>query len=131
MITLELVAILVYLGLSEMTLDHDERSELNNRWFDSFGWCFFSLSIVLFLSVYFLLNRLGKKRDQVNSTLAEKDLFNREIRALIAILVIFSTTYMLRGIYDLKMHPDSSLFVDLLIGFGIGILCDFAPVMFL
>ena len=102
MITLELVSILVYLGLSDMTLDHDERSELNNRWFDSFGWCFFSLSLVLFLSVYFLLNRLGKKRDQVNSTLAEKDLFNREIRALIAILVIFSTTYMLRGIYDLK-----------------------------
>ena len=61
-ISLELVAICVYFGIETARLNKEERLSLNARWVDSFGWSFFSLSLVLFLCVFFLLNRICKKQ---------------------------------------------------------------------
>ena len=57
--------------------------------------------------------------------------FKREIRALLAILIIFCSTYLLRGIWDLKTNPASEAFTMMMESFSIAILCDFIPVMFL
>ena len=95
------------------------------------GYSFFLLSIILFLCVFFLLNRLCEKRRQVNCTQADKEVFNREIRALVTILIIFSSTYMLRSFWDFFSSTTPSPFVGTLVGFGVGLICDFAPIMFI
>ena len=58
-------------------------------------------------------------------------MFKREICALIITLVIFSLTYMLRGIYNLKAYKSLVAFQGIMVGLAIWILCDFVPVMFL
>ena len=63
LITVELVAFMVYLSVKSVELDTDERNKLANLWVDTFGWCFFTLSFALFASVYYLINRLRKMRD--------------------------------------------------------------------
>ena len=63
--------------------------------------------------------------------MADKNEFKREIRALIVTLVLFSLTYMLRGIWDLKIFSFSDAFGRLMIEITIVILCDVVPVMFL
>ena len=67
----------------------------------------------------------------MSTTLASNGVFNREICALLATLVIFSLTYMMRGVWNLKHEPNTSEFVGILEGISIGLLCDFAPLMFL
>ena len=130
-IILELGSIIAYLGVETAVLNREERIGILSTWPTAVGWCFFSLSFLLFLSVYFLINRLNKKRDQVASTQADKDFFNRKIRTLIAILVMFSSTYLMRGVWDLISNPASSVFVQDIVTFAIFILCDFVPVMFM
>ena len=58
-------------------------------------------------------------------------MFKKEICALIVTLVIFSLTYMLRGIYNLEAKENSSEFKGIMVGLTIWVLCDFVPVMFL
>lgn len=101
-VPLELVTILVYLSMEAVRLESKERVTLLRKWVPVLSWLFFSLSLVLCLCVYFLLNRLFKKRDQVKANKDDKSVFNREIRALLVILVIFSSTYIMRGIWDLE-----------------------------
>ena len=67
-VILELGSIIAYLGVETAVLNREERIGILSTWPTAVGWCFFSLSFVLFLSVYFLINRLNKKRDQVAST---------------------------------------------------------------
>ena len=50
---------------------------------------------------------------------------------MLAILIIFSSTYLLRGVWDLFEVPDGSTFKGILEGLSIGLLCDFAPIMLL
>ena len=102
-----------------------------SNWANVIGWCFFSLSFFLFLSVYFLIRRLRKKRDQISTSQNDEESFNREIRALIAILIIFSSTYMLRGAHDQMVIVDAGEFVATLEGLVIILICDFAPLMVL
>ena len=61
-ISLELVAILVYLSIKTAILSMDERLSLIGRWEDFIGWSFVSLSLVLFLCIFFLLSRIYKKQ---------------------------------------------------------------------
>lgn len=131
LVTLELLTVFVYLIIETVELSYYERAELIARWLPWFGWCFFSLSFALFLSVYFLIDRLCRKRDQVTNNEADRDFFNGKIRTLLAILIIFSSTYMLRGVWDLKEHPNSGTFVKIIEMLSIGILCDFVPIMFI
>ena len=63
--------------------------------------------------------------------MVDRGQFKREIRALLAILIIFSSTYLLRGIWDLKVDIDSGAFDMMIESFSIWLLCDFVPVMFL
>ena len=58
----ELGTILTYFSIETAKLNIDERSTLIARWADYVGWSCFSLSLVLFLCVFFLLNRLFKKQ---------------------------------------------------------------------
>ena len=103
-ITLELMAFIAFFSLKERELRPKQRKEqIINRWIKPLGWCFFSLSILLCLCVYFLLNRLFKKRDQVAGKQVDKKVFNREICALMVILIIFSSTYILRGFEDVYL----------------------------
>ena len=93
------------------------------------GWCYFSLSLVLFLCAYFLLNRFGKQRDQVASTQFDKDFFNGEIRALLTILIIFSSSYMLRGFLDILGDRSDVFFVTIMEFLTVGFIGDFATIM--
>ena len=102
-----------------------------HHWLPALGWCFFSLSFVLFLSVYFLINRLCKKRDQVATTQADKDFFNGKVRTLLAILVMFSSTYLMRGTWDIISDTKSGSFVNYVVTITIFILCDFVPIIFM
>ena len=85
------------------------------RWNDINGWCFFSLSLVLFLCVTFLINRLKKRREQATVEQVDKEVFNREVGTLLAILIIFSSTYMLRGGQDFALTYNMDTFVSLLV----------------
>ena len=98
------MAFIAFFSLKERELRPKQRKEqIINRWNKPLGWCFFSLSILLCLCVYFLLNRLFKKRDQVAGKQLDKKVFNREICALMVILIIFSSTYILRGFEDIYL----------------------------
>ena len=130
-ITLEFLATLVYLSIESVNLNHNGREHLLASWQPIFAYSFFSLALILFLSVYFLLNRLCMKRDQVTTTRAAKDVFNKDIRGLIIVLVVFSLTYVLRGLWDYNREPNPTKFFGLMDSLAIGILSDFAPVMFL
>ena len=59
-ITLEVVSIFIFFCIETATLNYDGRTRLLEKWSNPFGWCFLSLSLVLFLSVYFLISRLRK-----------------------------------------------------------------------
>ena len=65
------------------------------------------------------------------NTVIDQNIFNKEIRTLLAILVIFSSTYMARGFWDIlaseEFDESSGMRGQLLIG----ICCDFAPVVLL
>ena len=70
------------------------------------GGAFFVIAFVLCLSVTFLINRLIKKRNQGTISQFDREFFDKEIHTLVIILVIFSSTYILRGIWDIKMDPN-------------------------
>ena len=74
---------------------------------------------------------MKRKRDQVAHTETDKCVFDKEIRTLLAILVIFSSTYMLRGIWDLMLEVNFSHFNGMLSQLLVGLGCDFAPVFLL
>ena len=63
--------------------------------------------------------------------MADKNEFKREVRALIVTLVLFSLTYMLRGIRELENIQHSGTFKHITIDIIISFLSDFVPVMFL
>ena len=64
-ITLELVSIIACFGFKMAELNFDERDVFMSKFSRSFTWDFFSLSLVLFLCVFFLIHRLKKKKDQL------------------------------------------------------------------
>ena len=130
LIPIELSAFIVFLSIK--TTESDDSLDSLMLWIAKFfGWSFISLSFQLFLTVYFLLSRLCKKRDQITNSQTAADVFNREIRILLMILVIFSVTYITRGVWDLLRDPNPNSFVGLMDSLAIGIINDFAPVMFL
>ena len=92
---------------------------------------FFVIAFVLCLSVIFLINRLIKKRNQGTISQFDREFFDREIRTLVIILVIFSSTYILRGIWDIKMDPNLQKFNGIICQLLVGIICDFGPLMML
>ena len=101
-------------------------------WVKSVAVDFFFLSFVLFLCVYYLISKLLKKRDQVTgSSQVDKDIFNHEIHALLGTLILFSSTYILRGVWLLKSKPNTREPLEILIGLLVGIVCDFVPVTIL
>ena len=67
----------------------------------------------------------------MTTTRAAKDVFNREISGLIIALVYFCLTYVLRGLWDYYREPNPTKFKGLMESLAIGIISDFAPVMFL
>ena len=130
-VMLELTGLVAYFSIATYNKTPDERSSLIDRWLNPFGFCFFILSFVLFLSVYFLLNRLRNKKKQAASSQADREFFNREMCELLAVLIIFSSTYILRGSWDIKMTSNLTEFWGMIESLSIGIICDFAPVMLL
>ena len=70
------------------------------------GNAFFAIAFLLCLSVIFLINRLIKKRNQGTISQEDREFFDKEIRTLVIILIIFSSTYILRGIWDIRMNPN-------------------------
>ena len=111
--------------------DIDERTDFMLKATEMEGSFFFIIAFVLSISVVFLINRLLKKRNQVTGNQFDKEFFNKEIRVLIVILVIFSSTYILRGIWDIKMSPALHTFGGMLNALFIGLICDLGPVMML
>ena len=101
-----------------------------DNWLICTGISFFCLSALLFISVFWLISRLRAKRDQVANTAVNKAVFNKEICTLLTILCVFSSTYMVRGLWDIKTKPDRLSFEwmikDMLL---IGVFCDFVPIM--
>ena len=92
--------------------EHDNEKERDyetvNKWLNYTGISFFCLSALLFISVFWLISRLRAKRDQVASTVANKAVFDKEICTLLTILCVFSLTYMVRGLWDIKEQVDSN-----------------------
>ena len=132
LITIELASLIVYISLEQARLSPEERATLLVPGVKTEAYSFFALSFVLFLCVYFLVSKLMKKRDQVTrNSQVNEDLFNQEIRALLATLILFSSTYILRGTWLLSAKPDSDTCVVIMIGLLVGIVCDFAPVIIL
>ena len=131
-VIIELLSLIVYVSLETAQLDPGERAAVLGKWSIPQGWCFFSLSFVLLLCVYFLISRMKKKRDQITSSQTDQEIYNKEIHTLMAILCIFSSTYMARGSWALfSAYFNKSKFVQTLIPLFIGLICDFAPVMVL
>ena len=58
-------------------------------------------------------------------------MFDREIWVLLAILVIFSSTYILRGVFELEVHTNLSSFRGMIYSLLVGLICDFTPLMLL
>ena len=87
------------------------------------------MSIILLASVGFLINRLKRKRDQVANTETDKAFFNKEIRILLLVLVIFSSTYMARGIWNMITIVEWKNFPGLVTQLLIDITGDFAPIV--
>ena len=134
LIIIELTSLIVFLGVETAVLrTSQERNQLLNRWVNWCAWCFFSLSLFLIGSVAFLIYSLYKKRDQVlaHSSNVSKDVFNKEIRALLAILVIFSSTYIVRGVWDLNWSADLTTYTLMISSLFIGLICDFGPITLL
>ena len=59
----------------------------------------------------------------------DKSVFDHEINALLTILVIFSSTYILRGVFDVWFNKFVNVhtFKGLLFAFLVAIICDFIP----
>ena len=66
------------------------------------GWAYLVMGVLLLVSVVFLLRQLRHKRDQYVNNIDQKAVFDREIRTLIIILVIFDIGYLFRFVYDIK-----------------------------
>ena len=94
-----------------------------------YGYSFFTMSILLLATVGFLINRLKRKRDQVANTETDKAFFDKEIRILLLILVIFSSTYMARGIWNMITIVEWRNFAGLITQLLIDITGDFAPIV--
>ena len=64
------------------------------------------------------------------NTAENKAVFDKEICTLLAILCVFSATYMVRGFWDIYEPADDLTFknmiTDMLL---IGLFCDFVPIM--
>ena len=116
LVLVELALFIVYLGIKSVELDQEERNQLANRCADAYGWCFFSLSFALFLAVYYLISRLQKMRDMILARSPNMDnrVFNEEICALLAILLVFSSTYIMRGLFDINVDMKLLKFISML-----------------
>ena len=58
-------------------------------------------------------------------------MFDREICVLLAILTIFSSTYILRGVFELEVNTNLNSFRGMIYSLLVGLICDFTPLMLL
>ena len=63
------------------------------------------------------------------NTETDRAFFNREIRILLVILIIFSSSYMARGIWDMITKVEWKYFDGIVTQLLIDISSDFAPVV--
>ena len=71
--------------------------------FPILGVCFLVLSILLGLSIILLIYRLKVKQKQLEQS-GVVDVFGNEIWTLVAILIIFSTSYLIRFFFDIWIY---------------------------
>ena len=67
----------------------------------------------------------------VSSTHLDNRVFNGEICTLLAILITFSTTYIMRGLFDIKVDMKLMTFVSMLSYLIVYFFCDYLPLMLL
>ena len=120
---------LIYFAIIDRRTTVERRSEKITKWGYGLMYAYFSLSILLFICVFWLVSLLKRKREQVDWQRAEKAHFNREICKLWIILSVFSSVYLIRGCWDAKFIPGFDSFGQLLWDILQGILYDFIPVM--
>ena len=85
--------------------------------------------IILFVNVFWLVNRLKKKQEQVSTTI-ERASFNKEICVLWLILSIFSVSYLVRAIWDKFIFPEVTTKYSFTIWrVFLGVLFDCIPIM--
>ena len=119
----------IYFALIDRFSTRAKRSDKIVKWGAGLMWAYFSLSLLLFICVFWLVSLLKRKREQVDWQRAEKSHFNKEICKLWIILSVFSSVYLVRGCYDAKFKPGFDSFGQLLWDILQGILYDFIPVM--
>ena len=119
----------IYFALIDRFSTRAKRSDKIVKWGAGLMWAYFSLSLLLFICVFWLVSLLKRKREQVDWQRAEKSHFNKEICKLWIILSVFSSVYLVRGCYDAKFKPGFDSFAQLLWDILQGILYDFIPVM--
>ena len=119
----------IYFAIIDRFSTRAKRSDKIVKWGAGLMWAYFSLSILLFICVFWLVSLLRRKREQVDWQRAEKAHFNKEICKLWIILSVFSSVYLVRGCGDAKFIPGFESFTQLIWDILQGILYDFIPVM--
>ena len=100
----------IYFAFIDRKTTRTKRSEKIIKWGEGLMWAYFSLSILLFICVFWLVSLLKRKREQVDWQRAEKAHFNKEICKLWIILSVFGIVYFLRGSDDAKFMPGFNSF---------------------
>jgi hypothetical protein len=90
-----------YLLFQEFSISFESRNSMLNELNQYIGYVLYFMFFLLLVCVIRLIRLLKKMRDHlyVNET-EQKDFFNKEIRTLWVILIVFNSTYLLRGLWD-------------------------------
>ena len=82
----------------------------------------------MLVSVAYLLSQLRNKRDKYVNNKNEKAVFDREIRVVLIILVIFNIGYVFRSVYDVVFSDNLDQFSTDVMFLFLSIFCDFMPI---
>ena len=84
---------------------------------------------MLITTTVWLILRIRRKRDSMQLTSSSRQVFNKEICALQGILSVFSTSYLIRALWDTFYKPSETTFDSLSGAVVLGIVFDFIPIM--
>ena len=80
-------------------MSRDERNGMIDDWLMVIGYLWYLLFALLAAAVFWLIWLMKQMRDVV-CVESQSAVFDREIRMLFIVLGVFSTTYLLRGVWD-------------------------------
>ena len=133
-IATNMLAITTYLAVMQWSVDKDQRLNLCETADVVVSISCYVLFVLLAISVSFLIYRLRKLRDVVtldNTLIEQNKIFNSEIKTLVVILVIFCSSYLVRGVWNNILSENRQAFGKLMIQLLAGLIFDCIPIMFL